>query len=72
VVVKTYEIRLTKDAEQSILTISRSLPAIGQKIRHQIDGLRAHPHLGTKLKGTNQETRRIRVGEYRVIYEVYE
>jgi mRNA interferase RelE/StbE len=70
--VKTYQIRLTKDAEKAILKISQSLPATGRKIRQQIDLLRANPYLGKKLKGTDQETRRIRVGDYRIIYEVYE
>jgi mRNA interferase RelE/StbE len=69
---KTYRIRLTKDAEKSILKINQSLPAIGLKIRAQIEALRTHPHLGTKLKGSDRETRRIRVGDYRVIYEVFE
>ena len=69
---KTYQVRLTKDAEKSILKISQSQPAIGRKIRHHIDALRTNPHLGMKLKGSDQATRRIRVGDYRIIYEVYE
>jgi mRNA interferase RelE/StbE len=69
---ENYQIRLTKDAEKGILKISQSLPAIGRKIRQQIDQLRTHPHLGMKLQGATQETRRVRVGDYRIIYEVYE
>ena len=69
---KTYQIRLTKDAEKSILKINQSLPAIGSKIRSQIDTLKTNPFLGIKLQGSDQETRRIRVGDYRIIYEVYE
>ncbi len=69
---KTYRIRLTKDAEKSFLKIDQSLPAIGKKIRGQIDLLKTDPHVGLKLQGSDQETRRIRVGDYRIIYEVYE
>ena len=35
-----------------------------------IDGLREQPHIGTLLKGQLTGLRRIRVGRYRVIYEV--
>ena len=69
---KTYQIRLTKDAEKAILKINQSLPAVSRKIRNQIDDLKTNPHLGAKLQGSDRETRRIRVGDYRVIYEIYE
>jgi mRNA interferase RelE/StbE len=69
--VPPYRIRLTKDAEKSILKIHQSLPAIGQKISSWIDALKTNPHLGKKLAGSDQETRRIRVGDYRIIYEIY-
>ena len=67
-----YQIRLAKDAEKSFLRIDQSLPAIGRKIRDQLDALKTHPHLGMKLQGSDRETRRIRIGDYRIIYEVYE
>ena len=69
---KIYRIQLTHDAEKAILKISQSLPAIGLKIRHQIEALKRNPHLGLKLQGAKLETRRIRIGDYRVIYEVYD
>ncbi len=69
---KVYRIRLTKDAAKSILEINQSLPAIGRKIYNQIEILKTKPHLGMKLQGSDRETRRIRVGDYRVIYEVYD
>lgn len=69
---KIYHIRLTKAAEKSILKINQSLPAVGRKIYDRIETLKTHPHLGLKLQGSDRETRRIRVGDYRVIYEVYE
>ena len=69
---KVYQVRLTKDAEKAILKIDQSLPAIGSKISAQIEALKTNPHLGSKLQGAGQETRRIRIGDYRIIYEVYD
>lgn len=69
---KTYRIQLSDDAEKSLLKISRALPAIGWKIEEQIEALKTSPHLGSKLKGADREVRRVRVGDYRIIYEVYE
>lgn len=69
---KIYRMSLTKDAEKSILKISQSLPAIGGKLSNQIEALKTHPYLGSKLQGSDRDTRRIRVGDYRIIYEIYE
>jgi mRNA interferase RelE/StbE len=69
--VKSYQIQLAKAAEKSLLKISQSLPAIGMKIQAQIEALKNDPHIGMKLQGSDRETRRIRVGDYRIIYEVY-
>ena len=70
--VNVYRITLTKDSEKSFLKINQSLPAIGRRISQWIDALKTNPHLGKKLQGSDLETRWIKVGDYRVIYEVYE
>ena len=67
-----YRIRLTKDAEKSLFKIHQSLPVIGRKISICIEALKANRHLGMKLQGSDRETRRIQIGDYRVIYEIYE
>lgn len=41
-----------------------------RRVAVAIDGLREQPHQGTQLKGSHTGLRRIRVGRYRVIYEV--
>ena len=69
---KVYRIRLTKDAEKSLLKVTQSLPAIGHKISEKIELLKTNPHLGMKLQGSDRETRRVVVGDYRIVYEVYE
>jgi len=42
------------------------------RIIHAIDQLPASPWLGKVLKGELSGLRRIRVGDYRVIYEIHE
>ena len=69
---KIYHVRLVKSAEKSLLQIHQSLPAIGRKLSRLIDALETNPRLGMKLKGSDRETRRITVGDYRLVYEVYE
>ena len=67
-----YSIKLTKSAEKSLLKIRQSLPAIGKKISDTIDILKTSPHYGKKLEGSQGQVRRIRIGDYRIIYEVHE
>lgn len=69
---KIYQVFLTQSVEKSLLKISQSLPAIGRKISQMIERLKTKPHLGMKLKGTKDEIRRVRVGDYRIIYEIHE
>jgi len=41
-----------------------------ERIVGAIDALAANPHRGSALKGDLRGLRRIRVGDYRVVYEV--
>ena len=43
-----------------------------RRIVEAIDQLAVHPHVGKLLKGGFSGLRRIRVGNYRVIYEINE
>lgn len=43
-----------------------------QRIIAAIDQLAANPHVGKLLKGDHSGLRRIRVGDYRAIYEINE
>jgi len=42
------------------------------RIASAIDKLPANPYIGKSLKGELSGLRRIRVGDYRVIYEIHE
>ncbi|MBI4354927.1 MAG: type II toxin-antitoxin system RelE/ParE family toxin [Candidatus Omnitrophica bacterium] len=62
---------LANDARKRLLKIDQSLPAIGRKIEHLLRKLPDQPYCGNKLQGTSEEIRRIRVGDYRIIYQLF-
>ena len=66
-----FEVRLSKDAQKTFLKIRQSLPAIGRKIEQALDLLETRPFAGLKLKGADAEVRRIRIGDFRIVYEIY-
>ena len=62
-----YSLKIKASAAKEI----RALPAGDrERVVMAIDGLRADPQQGTQLKGSATGLRRIRVGRYRVIFEV--
>lgn len=65
----TYSLRIKSSAAREI----QQLPHQDRvRVVAAIDSLKEHPHVGTVLKGQLTGLRRIRVGHYRVIYEVQE
>jgi mRNA interferase RelE/StbE len=63
----TYSLRIKASASTEI----RALPKSDrERVVVAIDSLREDPHQGTQLKGTRTGLRRLRVGRYRVIFEV--
>ena len=63
----SYSIRIKRSAAKELARIPR---ADRVRIVRAIDGLRDQPLTGTALKGELRGLRRIRVGQYRVVYEV--
>ena len=63
----SYSIRIKKSAAKDLAAIERTHR---ERIIAAIDNLKTNPHRGTQLKGELSGLRRIRVGDYRVIYEV--
>ncbi|MFQ5740914.1 MAG: type II toxin-antitoxin system RelE/ParE family toxin [Acidobacteriota bacterium] len=65
----SYSIRIKGSAAKSL----RRIPlAARERLVGAIDRLRRAPHAGGVLKGEFSGLRRIRVGPYRIIYEVIE
>ena len=62
-----YSVRIKRSAVKSLGRIPKHDRV---RIVDAIDGLAEHPHAGTALKGGLRGLRRIRVGGYRVVYEV--
>lgn len=63
----TYSLKIKSSAAKEIRTLPRQ---DRERIVRAIDTLRDNPHIGTHLKGKTSGLRRIRVGTYRVIYDV--
>ena len=63
----SYSIRIKKSAAKEIAHI----PARERtRVIRAIDSLKEHPVTGSPLKGELRGIRRIRVGDYRVLYEL--
>ena len=63
----SYSIRIKKSAAKELARIPS---ADRVRVIRAIDHLKEHPHSGSSLKGEYRGIRRIRVGDYRVLYEV--
>lgn len=63
----SYSIRIRRSAARELRRIP---PPHRTRIIHAIDSLGEHPLAGSVLKGGLRGLRRIRVGRYRVVYEV--
>lgn len=62
-----YSLRIKASASKELSRVER---ADRERITDAIDRLREHPLVGEPLKGGMRGLRRIRVGDYRVLYEV--
>lgn len=63
----TYSLRIKKSAAKALAKITKP-----DRLRliEAIDRLRDEPHAGGVLKGEFSGLRRLRVGDYRIVYEV--
>ena len=65
----TYSVRIKRSAARELARIARPARA---RLAEAIDGLAGNPFTGSALKGELRGLRRIRVGEYRIVYEIRE
>ena len=63
----SYSLQIKASAAKELSRIER---ADRERITEALDQLREHPLMGPPLKGGMRGLRRIRVGDYRVVYEV--
>ncbi len=64
-----YSVRIKRSAARELARIAK--PA-RERIVEAVDGLAENPFTGTALKGELRGLRRIRIGEYRIVYEIRE
>lgn len=63
----TYKVRIKKSAAKALQKLQ---PSDRFRLLQAIDRLAVEPHAGGVLKGEFAGLRRLRVGTYRIIYEV--
>jgi mRNA interferase RelE/StbE len=63
----TYSVRIKASAAKQL---ARFDPGVRRLLVEQIDRLATNPHVGTVLKGELDGLRRVRVGPYRIVFEV--
>ena len=63
----SYSVRIKRSAARELASIPQ--PARTRAV-HAIDGLREQPLAGSTLKGGLRGLRRLRVGDYRIVYEL--
>lgn len=65
----SYAVRIKRSAAEELARIPQRDRL---RIAHAIDGLSEQPLAGSPLRGELRGLRRVRVGNYRVVYEVLE
>jgi len=65
----SYRVRIKRSAAKALAKIP---PPARLRLVQAIDRLAVEPHAGGVLKGEFAGLRRIRLGGYRIIYEIYE
>ena len=63
----SYSVRIKRSAAKELARIPQQDRL---RIVHAIDSLGEHPLKGSPLKGEKRGLRRLRVGDYRIVYEV--
>ena len=64
-----YSVRIKGSAAKELARIAQPDRA---RLVHAVDRLREQPMAGTLLKGSLRGLRRLRVGDYRIVYELLE
>jgi len=65
----TYSVRIKRSAAKQL---GRIMHPMRRRIALAIDALGEQPFRGSVLKGDSRGLRRVRVGDYRIVYEVLE
>ena len=64
-------VRLSREAEHDLVALSRADRSLYQRILRKIESLADAPMVGKSLVGNHKGEFSLRVGDYRIIYEVH-
>lgn len=67
----TYSIDLAKEAEADLAALHKADRRIFNRILSKIESLSANPHEGKPLVGNHKGEYALRVGNYRIVYELH-
>jgi len=67
-----YNIEISPVALKFLERLGKSNKNISQRIIRTVDSLQANPFIGKKLLGGLSGFRSLRVGEYRILYSMFE
>ena len=65
-----FTVRLSREAEKDLLALNRSDRKLSLKILRKIESLTRGPRVGKPLIGNHRGEFSLRVGDYRIVYEI--
>ena len=66
----SFSVRLSREAEKDLLALNRSNRKFFQRIIKKIEALEKEPKAGKPLVGNHKGEYSLRVGDYRIVYEI--
>jgi mRNA interferase RelE/StbE len=66
----TYHIKLAKEAESDLESLHKSDRKLFMRILSKIESLSEHPRIGKPLVGNHKGEFSMRLGNYRIVYEL--
>ena len=67
-----HEVEISPSAFKFLTSLKRTHKPIADRIVSVIDEFKTNPFLGKKLTGNLSDYRSVRIGEYRILYSVFE
>jgi mRNA interferase RelE/StbE len=67
-----YAVRFTRESEHDMVQIAKADQQLCKRITRKLEALQTTPLQGKPLVGNHVGERSLRVGAYRIVYEVWE
>ena len=66
----SYAVRLSREAERDLLALQRSDRRLYERVLRRLESLADYPRAGKPLVGNHRGEFSLRVGDYRIVYEI--